>query len=337
MAAGGRGSADDPVAVLGEGPVPAVVLLCGPESFLVERAIETIRRRLGVIEEPDRGRTVWGDDPAERIAEALDDLASPGLFGGIRLVVVRRAEALKGASEARVSTGVEQTAGGHLVLAANAMDRRRKLFQSVPRDGVHEYPALGDRHALAGWVGRLAREYGVRVSSDGASELIERCGGDLARLASELQKLAFVGASVGIEEVRRSVATTRSHGVEELATALETGDRAAAIRRLRALLAEGEAPLRIVAFLAANLRRSLHVAELAEAGLGEGAIAARLKIPGWLVRKQMGRASASWLVAALASLAALDRALKQSRAPDAAVEAAIAGLTTPRSAGRRPG
>jgi hypothetical protein len=79
------------------------------------------------------------------------------------------------------------------------------------------------------------------------------------------------------------------------------------------------------------------VAELAEAGLGEGAIAGRLKMPGWLVRKQRGRAKAAWLVAALASLATLDRALKQSRAPDAMVEAAIAELTTPRSDGRPRG
>lgn len=330
-------AAVDPTVAMADGPLPPVLLLCGPETFLVERALGTIRERLGVLERSDLGRTVWGDDPAERLSEALDDLASPGLFGGIRLVVLRRSEALKGSGEARVASAARETAAGHLVLVAGAMDRRRKLFQAVPKSAVHEYATISDRHALAAWVGTLARERGVRVTSDGASELVERCGGDLSRLADEIEKLAVVTKSAGVEEVRRSVASTRSHGIEELSAALAAGDRGGAVGRLRALLAEGEAPLRIVAFLASNLRRSLHVAELTEAGLGEAAIAARLKMPGWLVRKQRGRATAAWLERALASLGDLDRKLKQSRAPDAVVEWTIAALTRPRSDGRRRG
>lgn len=337
--AAARAVAGDPARVLGSGSLPPTLLLAGPETFLIERALATVRARLGTGDDPRLGRTVWGDDAADRVGEALDDLASPGLFGSLRLLVVRRAEALKGPIEDRVAAAAaEPVAAAHLVLVAGALDRRRRLFQRVPRDAVHEYGAVTDRHELLAWVGLLAAERGARVSSDAAAELIERCGGDLARLAGELEKLALLeDAAIGVAEVRRSVVATRTHGVEELAAALAAGERAEALRRLRALLAEGEAPPRIVAFLAANLRRALHVAELAEAGLGESAIAARLKVPAWLVRKQRGRARAAWLAQALGALATLDRALKQSRAPDAAVEAAIAGITTPRAAGRRRG
>lgn len=338
MAARERAGIVDPARALGDGALPGALLLCGPEMFLVDRALATVRRRLGVLEDPTVGRTVWGDDPSERVGAVLDDLGSPGLFGGVRLVVIRRAEALRGPAEERVAAALgDRTAGGHLVLVAGAMDRRRKLFQAVPKSAVHELGAPVDRHAVSAWVGLLARERGVRVTSDAAAELIERCGADLGRLAGELEKLALGGDAAGLEEVRRSVAATRSHGVEELAAAIADGDRRTVLRRLRALLAEGEAPLRIVAFLAANLRRSLHVAELAESGLGEAAIAGRLKIPAWLVRKQRGRGQALWIERALGSLAALDRALKQSRAPDAVVEATIAALTTPRSGGARHG
>lgn len=330
----------DPGERLASGPLPPVLLLCGPETFLVERALRAIRERLGVADDPRTGHTVWGDDATERIGEALQDLGSPGLFGGIRLLVLRRAESLKGAAEERVAEAIERLGAdgcGHLVLVAAALDRRRKLFQQVPKDAVHDFAPVSDRHQLAGWVGRLARDRGVRVTNDGAEELVERCGPDLGRLAGELEKLAVVHTGVGVEEVRGAVASTRTRGVDELAASLAAGERAEAIRRLRALLADGEAPLRIVAFLAANLRRALHVAELAETGLGDQAIAGRLKAPVWLVRKQRGRGSAAWLSAALGSLARLDRDLKQSRAPDAVVEAAIAGLTMRRSTGIRRG
>jgi DNA polymerase III delta subunit len=90
------------------------------------------------------------------------------------------------------------------------------------------------------------------------------------------------------------------------------------VRVLRALLSDGEAPLRIVGFVAANLRRRLHVSELREQGLSDDAIGARLGMPPWLVGKQGGSGSARHLERALGLLAELDQALKSSR-PDAAV------------------
>jgi len=332
-----RPGVDDPAARFSSGHLPGTLLIGGANGFLIERAIAAIRRRLDVEREGGGARTVWGDDPPERVLEAVGDLANPGLFGGTALVVVRRFEAVTGPLEARVLEAIEDARPGHLVLVAGGIDRRRKIVQRLSREAIVDYGPVRDRHQLAAWVGILARESGVRVSSDGADALVERCGGDLARLASELEKLSYREERVGIEDVRQAVAATRDHGIDELASALQAGDRSAAVRALRALLSEGEAPLRIVAFLAANLRRALHVAELARSGLGEAAIASRLGIPGWLVRKQRMNVTPEWAERALETLCALDRALKQSRAPDAVIERAVLSLTTPSSAERRPG
>ena len=89
----------------------------------------------------------------------------------------------------------------------------------------------------------------------------------------------------------------------------------------------------MVAFLAANLRRSLHVAELAEEGLGPEDIARRLGMPGWLVSKSVGRGRAADLIHALLVLRRLDLELKSARAAEPAFDAAlleIAGATPPR-------
>src|SRR4029453_16639475 len=130
----------------------------------------------------------------------------------------------------------------------------------------------------------------------------------------------------------------RAAAVEELSDRLTRGDRAGAHRTLRGLLRAGEPPLRIVAFLAGNFRRALHVAELAESGLQQDAIAARLGMPGWLLRKNQGDPPAAPLEQALDTLRSLALDLKSSRPTAAAFEAALATVAGPvaATARRRP-
>ena len=94
-------------------------------------------------------------------------------------------------------------------------------------------------------------------------------------------------------------------------------------------LRAGEPPIRLVAFLAASLRRALHVAELREQGFDDDTVAARLGMPGWLV-KRVGRGrSAAALERALETLRDLDLDLKRSRPPGIAFDAALASLAAP--------
>jgi len=126
--------------------------------------------------------------------------------------------------------------------------------------------------------------------------------------------------------VRALVAAVRGHAVEELTDRLAARDLGGAARVLRELLDEGEPPVRLVAFLAANMRRSLHVVELEEQGLATDEIARRLGMPPWLVGKLRGRRRAADLERGLAVLRRLDLALKSSRATAAVFDAALLEL-----------
>src|SRR5262249_18523259 len=149
-----------------------------------------------------------------------------------------------------------------------------------------------DARAAGTWVARLARERGRTIVPSAIDALIERVGVDLARLDDEVEKLALqVGPQQAIEprHVQELVAATRAQAIEELAGRRGQRDAAGAVRALRGLLAAGEPPIRIVAFLAANLRRALHVAELRAEGLRDEEVAARLGMPPWLVGRQARR------------------------------------------------
>jgi hypothetical protein len=80
----------------------------------------------------------------------------------------------------------------------------------------------------------------------------------------------------------------------------------------------------------------LHVAELAEQGMSQDAIASRLGMPAWLVRRIQDARPAAQLEQALDTLRTLDLELKNSRPPGAAFEAALAAVAgAPGATGRR--
>lgn len=285
-----------------------------------------LRRR---FEAEGEWRVVWGDDDESRVADALASLASRGLFGG-STVLVRRAEAMRAGVEALVeATVAEDRYEGRLVLAGGTLDRRRRWYATArPRATELVCLPVTDPRELRGWVERLAAERGVRLRDDAIAELLARCGPELALLDGELEKLAAADLPQPVERdaVVRLVAGVRSHAIEELTDRLARGDRAGALRVLRHLLAGEEPPLRIIGFLAANVRRALHVAEELERGGSPDAIAARLGMPEWLVRRQLGRGPATRLERALEVLGELDLACKSSRPEAAMFEAALDAL-----------
>ncbi|HSV07688.1 MAG TPA: DNA polymerase III subunit delta [Candidatus Binatus sp.] len=326
-AARDRGSDTNPLERLAREPLRPYYLLYGEEPFLVERALDVLRDRLIVPGRPGTRRTLWGDEDAPRLAAALADLASPPLFGGAQVLVVRRADALRDEAEAHVLEALPTLGpGGTLVLVARVADQRRRLAAACLKAGAAYGFARVDERGAAEWVARLARERKVETTPAATQDLLDRSGVDLGVLAGEIDKLALhvgEGARIEPKHVRSVVAAVRQHAVDDLTTHLARKNAAGAARALRLLLAEGEPPVRLLAFLGANFRRALHVAELSEAGLGQAEIAARLHMPPWLVGRIAGQGRARDLERSLHVLRRLDLELKSTRPAEAVFEAAV--------------
>ena len=295
----------------------------------MERGLARLRARLGDGAGAAGVRVVWGDDEPARLQAVLADLVSPSLFGGTSALLVRRAEALSSASEDAVQALVPRLdTTARLVLVAKGLDQRRRLHTAWAKAGAVVGFGRPEPRAVSTWVTTLARERGHAIAPAAVDRLLERAGTELARIDDELEKLSLLigpNETIDVRHVDALVATTRSRAVEELTDRLARRDLGGAIRALRGLVAGGEAPLRILAFVAANLRRGLHVSELLAAGVPEGEIAGRLGMPPWLVARQ-NRGAPAALEAALAALAELDLALKSSRPEAAAFEAAVLSI-----------
>jgi DNA polymerase-3 subunit delta len=304
---------------------------------MVERGLARLRARVAGTADARAVRVVWGDDEPARLQGVLADLVSPSLFGGTDLLVIRRAEALASAVEDELQAIVPRLdERARLVLVAKALDQRRRLHAAWAKAGAAIGFTRPDPRAAAAWVGALARERGHAIAPGAVERLLERTGPDLSRIDDELEKLSLlVGPKVGIDadHVDAYVPATRAHAIEELTDRLARHDLAGAVRTLRGLVAAGEPPLRIIAFVASNLRRALHVSELLASGMSEAEVAGRLGLPPWLVARQSNRGSAATLESALGSLAELDLALKSSRPDVATFEATILAIVGRRRTG----
>jgi DNA polymerase-3 subunit delta len=246
---------------LTRGQVAPVVLLHGPEPFLIEEALAGLTRV--VCSDPgllamSREVLEAREAGAEGIVRAAETLpwGTPR-----RLVVARGVEAL-GAKQAEPLVEYLRAPNPATVLAlavSQPLASSHWLRSAVPAAAAVEIPELAGR-ALAGWLRSRASADGLELADDAAQLLVAMVGDDPAALVGEMGKAALAGGPenrrVGTAEVRAVVGEHRSHEVFELTRAVERRDGAAALLLLERLLAAGEEPLRILAILSGQSRHA---------------------------------------------------------------------------------
>ena len=246
---------------LTQGQAAPVVLLHGPEPFLIEEALA----RLTLAVCPDPGLLAMSREVLEAREAGAEGIvrAAETLPWGTprRLVVARGVEGL-GPKQALPLVEYARAPNPRTVLVVTVpqpLVPSHWLLKAVAAGGVVEIPQLTGR-ALATWLRSRASDDGVELEEEAALLLITLVGDDPAALAGEVAKAALAGGPenrrVRAAEVRAVVGEHRSHEVFELTRAVERRDAAAALSLLERLLAAGEEPLRLLAILAAQSRRA---------------------------------------------------------------------------------
>jgi DNA polymerase-3 subunit delta len=227
------------------------------------------------------------------------------LFAGRRLILVRgvaeltakAADRLKDAlGEARRAPAGWPAEGTTVLLVAGGADRRSAGLRIVPEgDQVEVRPPAG--RAVVGWLRERARGAGLELAPEAAQALVELVGDDLARLAAELEEASLYGAGdrrVSEEVVRALAGETRTRQYWELTQALEEARRPDALRLASQLLASGDEPLVLLAWVVGYLRDLWRVLPGAAAGADPREVARALprRRPDWAVERLAARAQA---------------------------------------------
>lgn len=235
---------------------PAAVVLAGAERWFRDVGLAAILE--AVLPEGDPGGGLVRLDARvpeqrERVRAALDELRTPSLFGGGKVVTIENAEAAaqsKDRSGAAALTRLATEAlrapprGACLVLSTPLPVKGRGAVATkallelgawvVDCRALYDAPAPWERgasptdHELSRFlVTRMQRAHGKRLGLDDAHALSRLAGPDLGALDDALRSLAlYVGerAAVTSEDLARTVGHTREDPVWKLVDAVLDAD-----------------------------------------------------------------------------------------------------------------
>jgi DNA polymerase-3 subunit delta len=321
------------------GRPPALALLHGADAQLLDDALAAVTR--GLFPEPTHvalGREVL--EGAETTGEAVVRAAGTLPFmTAMRLVAVRRAQALPPrAAEALAAYARDPNPSTALLLLADeplAASRERRqdhwLLQAVPPASVVALPVREGR-SLEAWLRERAAAEGLTIGEEAARLLVQWVGDDAATLLGEARKAALAGGprntSVGVKEVTAVVGEQRLSGVFDLTRAVQRREVGPALRTLDRLLVTEE-PIRLLALLAADVRATLTVAELAARGQPVEQIARAVRKPAPVVDaivRGPGAAPRATLARRLTRCWEVERRLKSSADARAELSALVVDL-----------
>ncbi|MDO8463613.1 MAG: DNA polymerase III subunit delta [bacterium] len=176
---------------------------------------------------------------------------------------------------------------------------------------------------LAQWARAYAAECGATLDATAARALATVVGGDLWRMRSEIAKLAMMGGgTITAALVREHVAQGTEDNIFAFGDALGHGDRRAAAIELQRLLAANADPQYLVTMIARQLRMLIMAADLLARGTPTTSLASALGCTPFVAQKIAEQArgqSPARLAKLYPLLLELDRTLKSSRAPRAAL------------------
>lgn len=281
-------NAEQFLARIGKGQVPAAALLLGPESYGRDRCRRALIDAVLRPEQIEGGLT--RHDLAETsLTEVIDDARALSLFAASRVIVIHNAEAVLPRGKTKDDADAPPAGEGAAALARYLKDpspgvsllfeaarfefegedkarieRVRKFYQAVTEVVELKRYSPGDARPEAQ---RLAKAAGVVIGREAFELMIEALGGDMARIAVEIEKLAVYargGRAVSVEDVAALVPDARTSTIFALVAALGRRDRVRALQILDTLTREGEYLPLSLAFLSTQFRMAL-VAK--EAGL----------------------------------------------------------------------
>ncbi len=308
-----------------------VVVLHGKDAFLrLERGRQlesALQERFGGVDRMDL------DGTNAALADVLDNLRTPGLFAGHKLVVLENAEAFMGAEDRRraMERYAENPCAEATLLMRCASGWRPGNFDKlVAKVGaVIKCDSPTPMEAVKWCSARSLRRHQAEMEPAAAELLVEKLGPDLGRLDAELGKLAAAAArpGAGTTKVTRAIVQeftglSREEQAWEIQGPVLEGKADAALVKLDELLRVSRVPEVMIGWSLVDLARKVHDAScLLSQGESEGAVAKALKLWG-PASSSVVRAGRRIKPAAAARLFRMavetDRATKNGTAPEPA-------------------
>jgi DNA polymerase III subunit delta len=321
---------------------PAPPLLClviGDEELLAVRAVAQVTAAVRAVDAEADVRDLEG---GALVPGELDEMLSPSLFGGRRVLVLRNGQDAKKDLVTALLAYARNPDPEVSLVVVHAGGAKGKAFADGLRAAGATVVTAGKltRHReRVDFVRDEVRRLGGKCPEDAAEALLASVGNDLRDLAAACaQLMADTGGRVSAEAVARYYRGRAEVSGFTVADAAMVGDVPAALEALRWALAIGFDPVPIADALADGVRT---IARVASAGRGNAyQLASSLGMPAWKIERAQ-RQSRGWtpdgLVDAMLAAAECNAAVKGgSEDRGYALERAVFALSAARDGAAGP-
>lgn len=255
---------------------PNLLLLYGEERFFLEEALDQLLQLAVPRDGRDFNYNLFHGKTA-RAAEILDAARTFPVFSRLRLVVVRDVQLLPAAELEQLVPYLQDPAEETvLVLSADKIDGRRKFYQQFKKHGkLVEFKKYYENQIPA-FVRDRAAQNDVKFTEEAMALFCRRVGSNLQEIAGELEKLVtFLGdrTLVDVDDVAAIVSDTRIDSVFELTDAIGRRNPSRALALLGRLLADGTAPLVVLAMMVRHFRQMWKARYLLDQRVGKKELA----------------------------------------------------------------
>lgn len=235
----------------------SVRLLWGEDDYLLR---EAAREALGDLRPREIDASQWD-------ASALQDLATPSLFGEPRALLINDAKQLSKEATAELAEFLAAPdPDATLVICCRTGERGKPpaaLVKLVEPVGSVTQVQIA-RKDLEPWIVRRARGIEVDLAPQAARALVERLGPEPGVLAAAVDQLAaaFPGQRLTTELVHRQFRGLGEQKTWDLCDRAFAKDLPGAIRSLRSIEEAGDDPLMVLGGVSSRLRDLIRVREL---------------------------------------------------------------------------
>jgi len=352
MSGGGALNQAEALEEIRSGKFRPIFLIYGGESFLEEEIYRAIRSAAVQAETADFNFNLIYPG-SDQISEAINLARTQPFFAERRMVVVRDCPLLQVSRKSKEDEGDEEAAASNgeetlqaylknpvlstclLFLSTTGVDSRKRITKAIVSHGgaVECKPLKLPDSAM--WAQRRAKSYGKDLKDRAAFMIVEKTGGDLRTIDTELQKLSlYVGSAREIKatDIDAAVGGVAETEIFRLTEAVMLRQHSIALKLLDRMLLQVDHPLQVLAGIINRFRQMLTVKALQDRGLSakDGATQAKMhpfpygKMSDYLKSYPRGE-----IVAGLKSLLATDLGIKSGQNPRIAVEAVVVELMSP--------
>lgn len=226
--------------------------------------------------------------------EVISQADTMPFFGDRRLLVIADTGFFKNSAPEQLLTYLPRIPETScLLFVEGEVDKRNKLFKLVEKLGYACALKEQDQGMLAKWAAQYLTKAGKKIRGSTMNLLLEKTGGRMENILSELEKLiAYTdGREVVEDEDVEAICTVQAENkVFDMITQISVGNRQKAMDLYEDLLTLREPPMRILFLMGKNYNQILQTKELLLQGKTKSEIAASVGVPTWAAGKLMEQA-----------------------------------------------